>query len=463
MATFLFDRFFSSIRPASSGATPHTHQTIAALWRPEKVILDTLDFNALVQKIVDSVLLELGHMKLGYSSVSLALVNHDEKQLVRVSMAQTEEYKKSLAGTADVFSDLHIPLSETQNICIKAINEGKSVMTHDWYDVLRPTFVIEEAHKKQIASGIKTSMVYPVIYHGKSEGVLIFSMIKEALEISDEEKDLIRSFTDVVGLAVQNSKLYMSVEQTTEKLRQTNDQLVKANDQMQELSKLKDEFVSMASHELRTPMTAIRGSLSTILEGYAGELSKESREFLVAAYNENDRLLRMVNNLLNISRIESGHFKFLYEHVNVNGLILEVVNGLTSAAKEKNIYLTYHQNTAVPMIMADGDKIKEVLINLIGNAVKFTHVGGVTVSLEQKEGSLTISIADTGSGIAKEDQELLFKKFSQIQGDYAKQTGGTGLGLYICKIIIEGLKGKIWLDSTLGKGSTFYFSLPIVS
>jgi signal transduction histidine kinase len=208
-------------------------------------------------------------------------------------------------------------------------------------------------------------------------------------------------------------------------------------------------------------MTAIRGSLLTILEGYAGELSKESREFLVAAYNENDRLLRLVNNLLNISRIESGHFKFTYEHVNMNAQIIEVTNGLLSAAKEKNISLTYVPNTAVPAIMADGDKIKEVLINIIGNAVKFTHKGGVTVTLQQKEGELITSIADTGSGIAKEDQELLFKKFSQIQEDYA--TGGTGLGLYICKIIIEGLKGKIWLESSLGKGSTFYFSLPIIS
>jgi signal transduction histidine kinase len=295
------------------------------------------------------------------------------------------------------------------------------------------------------------------------KGVLIFCFTKDADEISEDEKNLIQGFTDIVGLAVQNAKLYTSIEQTTEKLRQTNDQLVHANEQMLEVVKLKDEFVSLASHELRTPMSAIKGSLSTILEGFAGELSKEAREFLVAAYNENDRLLRLVNNLLNISRIESGHFKFTYERVNMNALIIEVTNGLLSAAKEKGITLSYRVNAAVPAIMADGDKIKEVLINIIGNAVKFTHKGGVVVSLEQKEGALVTSITDTGSGIAKEDQELLFKKFSQIQEDYAKQTGGTGLGLYICKIIIEGLKGKIWLESTLGKGSTFYFSLPIVS
>jgi len=444
-------------------AVPHSQQTIAALWRLEKIILDSLDFNQLVQKIVDSVLSELGYLKLGYRIVVLALVDHDEKKLKRISISQTEEARKVLAISPVPFTDIAIPLSESENICIKALNEGKSYSTHDWYDILRPSYTRDDAHTRQKAIGIKTSMVYPISYHGKAEGIMIFSMVKDFSEVAEDEKELIRGFTDVVGLAVQNSRLYTSVEQATEKLRQTNEQLVKANEQMQELNKLKDEFVSLASHELRTPMTAIRGSLSTILEGYAGELSAESREFLVAAYNENDRLIRLVNNLLNISRIESGHFKFNYETVNVNALMTEVVNNLTSAAKEKNISLVYKTNSAVPNIMADGDKVKEVLVNLIGNAVKFTHKGGVTVALEQKGGTLVISIADTGSGIAKEDQELLFKKFSQIQGDYAKQTGGTGLGLYICKIIIEGLKGKIWLDSTLGKGSTFYFSLPIVS
>lgn len=462
MTLNIFNKITSIINPGQDTG-PHSHHTIVALWRLEKIILDTLDFNQLVQKIVSSILGELGHLDLGCSVVLLALVDHEEKALKRISASETEEYRRSLSGTPIPYESLTIPLSETNNFCIKALHDGKPNSTHDWYDILRPTTSLEDARAKQIGAHIKTNLIYPVIYHGKTEGVLIFCFTKEADQINEEEKDLIQGFTDIVGLAVQNAKLYTSVEQTTEKLRQTNEQLIKANEQMQEVVKLKDEFVSLASHELRTPMTAIRGSLLTILEGYAGELSKESREFLVAAYNENDRLLRLVNNLLNISRIESGHFKFTYEHVNMNAQIIEVTNGLLSAAKEKNISLTYVPNTAVPAIMADGDKIKEVLINIIGNAVKFTHKGGVTVTLQQKEGELVTSIADTGSGIAKEDQELLFKKFSQIQEDYAKQTGGTGLGLYICKIIIEGLKGKIWLESSLGKGSTFYFSLPIIS
>jgi signal transduction histidine kinase len=306
-------------------------------------------------------------------------------------------------------------------------------------------------------------MIYPVIYNGKPEGVLIFSMVKDENKVSEDERDLIRSFTDVVGLAVQDAKLYTSLQDKTQELAIVNGDLKQANSKLQELDKLKDEFVSLASHELRTPMTAIKGSISTILDGYAGEVSKESREFLTAAYNENDRLIRLVNNLLNISRIEAGRFTFSVIHIDMNKLAAGVVGNLEMAAKEKGLYLKVDAFAGPAVVLGDEDKVKEVLINLIGNALKFTHKGGVTVNMKLDGKMLVTSVSDTGSGIAKEDQDLLFKKFSQVQGSYAKQTGGTGLGLYISKQIVEGLKGTIWLESKLGQGSSFKFSLPIAS
>ena len=171
-------------------------------------------------------------------------------------------------------------------------------------------------------------MIYPVTYHGKAEGVLIFSLIKEEKDVSDAEKELIRGFTDFLGIAVQNAKLYTSLQETSEQLKSANEKLT-------ELDHLKDEFVSLASHELRTPMTAIKGSLSTILDGYAGDISKESRDFLTSAYNENDRLIRLVNNLLNISRIEAGRFTFTVTPIDLDKMATEVVNNLQMAAKEK--------------------------------------------------------------------------------------------------------------------------------
>lgn len=445
--------FFS--RLFSSGSTaPKSRDTIEALWRVEKIILDTLDFNQAVQNIVDSILVELGYLQLGYRIVVLALVDHSDNNLKRISISQTDEAKKALAVTPVPFKDITIPLTQTDNYCIKALLENKPYVTHDWIDILSPSYSADEARQVQAVVGIRTSMVYPVIYRGKPEGVMIFSLVKDESQVSDRERDLIKSFTDIVGLAVQNAKLYTTLQETTDKLK-------KANETLQELNKLKDEFVSLASHELRTPMTAIKGSLSTVLEGYAGEVPKEAKEFLTASYNENDRLIRLVNNLLNISRIESGRFSFAFEKVNIDELIAEVVSNLEIAAKEKHLFLRYERNNSIPQVMADSDKLKEVLINLIGNATKYTHEGGVLVKTEFSEGKVIVSITDTGHGISKEDQEILFQKFSRVQKEYSKQAGGTGLGLYICKKIIEGHKGEIWLQSEVGQGSIFFFSVPV--
>lgn len=448
--------FLSKLLRRTYVTTPKTKDTIEALWRLEKIILDTLDFNEAVQQIADSVLTELGYLKLGYRIVVLALVDEDSQTLKRISISQTEEAKKALEVTPVPFQDIIIPLTAHNNFCIKAAAEEKPYVTHDWKDILVPPYTEENARIVQSIVGIKTSMVYPVVYHGKTQGVIIFSMTKDENQVSDKEKDLIRGFTDVVGIAVQNAKLYTSVQKISADLQYANEKLT-------ELDKLKDEFVSLASHELRTPMTAIKGSLATILDGYAGEISKDTKDFLTAAYNENDRLIRLVNNLLNISRIEAGRFTLTLTNIDMHALITEVVKNLNSAATEKHITLQYTNTTSLPVIRADEDKIKEVLINLIGNAIKFTHIGGVTITTSVKDGIVTVGVIDTGSGITPEDQQLLFKKFSQvgIKGDYAKPTGGTGLGLYICKQIVEGHNGRIWLESTIGKGSIFYFSLPV--
>lgn len=147
--------------------------------------------------------------------------------------------------------------------------------------------------------------------------------------------------------------------------------------------------------------------------------------------------------------------------VDLEKLITEVVKNLQMAVKEKNIFLKFDNQLPLPLVNADEDKVREVIINLIGNAIKFTKEGGITVGTQIDGATVRVSVMDTGPGITKADQELLFQKFSQVNGNYAKQSGGTGLGLYISKQIVEGLHGKIWLESMIGKGSSFYFSLPV--
>lgn len=325
----------------------------------------------------------------------------------------------------------------------------------------------EEGEIKKILRELEISLVVHLRTEGEQIGLLILGDKQSGDIYSEQDVNLLEILAPEAAVAVQNAKAYEEIRRFNITLQEEVDkattELTDANEKLKELDKLKDEFVSLASHELRTPMTAIKGSLSTILEGYAGTISPESREFLTAAYNENDRLIRLVNNLLNISRIEAGRFTFNLTKLNINMLIDEVIKNLGMAAQEKNLYLKYEGEKNLPLVYADEDKVKEVLINLIGNALKFTHKGGITVKTETKNEMLQIGVCDTGSGIAKEDQELLFKKFSQVKGSYSRQAGGTGLGLYISKQIIEGQKGKVWLESVLGQGSTFFFTLPITT
>lgn len=326
---------------------------------------------------------------------------------------------------------------------------------------------LEEGELKEILRNYDIQMSTPLVSNKEVIGILMFGQKNSGDSYTEQDLQFLSILSDSLAVAAENARSYEEIKLFNVRLQQeigvATKELRDANNQLKDLDDLKDEFVSLASHELRTPMSAIKGSLSTILEGYAGDISNETREFLSAAYNENDRLIRLVNNLLNTSRIESGKLNFTLSDIDMTVLIQEVVKNMQIAVKEKNIFLRHESSGTVPIVTADEDKIKEVIINLIGNAIKFTSQGGITIKTEIVDGMLQTSIADTGTGIHKEDFDLLFKKFSQVKRDqkYTKSYGGTGLGLYLSQKIIEGLGGKIWLDSEVGKGTTFYFTLPI--
>ena len=438
--------------------TPQYRETIDALWRLQKIILDTLDFNEVVQKIVDSVLSELGYLKLGYRIVVLALLDEEKQVLKRISISQTADAKRALEVTPVPFHEIDIPFSEPDNICARAVRNVQKYTTHDWYDILRPSYTREEAAQVQKVVGIKTSMVFPVISKGKAIGFLIFSMVKDEKDVSQAEHDLIKGFTDVVGLAVENARLYTSLQDTKEKLET-------ANIRLKELDKLKNDFVSVASHELRTPMTAIKSYLWVAMNKKQDQLSEDMKRYLSRAYISVERLINLVNDMLNISRIESGRIALKLSEVDLNELINEVVEEVAVKAQEKEIHVI-GLNKQIPKVLCDRDKIHEVYLNLIGNSLKFTKPGGtITVDFYEKYPYVHTSVRDTGVGIEPENISRLFTKFGRLENSYVAvaESGGTGLGLFISKSIVNLHKGQITAQSPgLEKGTTFTFSLPII-
>ena len=404
-------------------------------------ITSALEVKNVAQGIVDAFVNELS---IPTAFVMLADSSTNTVRPYAIAHSDTTISLSSLFGKQ--FQDVMLSRDYQSNLVISALTSAREQDTGNLLDIFAPHITQEVADKIAKLCAIHTIVVYPLTIGTRTIGVLCIGVNSNDRDFESKKREILRELGQVVSVVLDRAILY--------------EDLRRANEKLQELDKLKDEFVTLASHELRTPMAAIRGSLSTILEGYAGEIPQESREFLTAAYNENDRLIRLVNNLLNISRIEAGRLTLKLTQVNLDLLITEVVSNMQMATKEKYLTLVY-QTSGIPTVLADADKVREVLVNIIGNAVKYTHKGGVTVVTERKGDSVVTSVTDTGSGIAKEDQDLLFKKFSQVRGSYAKPTGGTGLGLYICKQIVEGLQGSIWLESTLGTGSTFYFSLPL--
>lgn len=254
--------------------------------------------------------------------------------------------------------------------------------------------------------------------------------------------------------------------QRKEELQLMSDKLAQANDQLRKLDNAKSEFISIASHQLRTPLTAIKGFISLMLEGSYGKMAPEQVDVLNKVYSSNERLVNLVEDLLNISRIESGRMEFQFDKWQIENICQEVIDTFVLKAKEHKLYLEYKKpNQPLPELIIDGVKVREVISNLVDNAIKYTleGKGGVTLKVEQRGESIRVTVSDTGIGIPESELPYLFAKFSRGKDTSRLNTGGTGLGLYVGKTMIENNGGKIWAESDgQGLGSRFIIELPIV-
>ncbi|HWI62848.1 MAG TPA: response regulator [Symbiobacteriaceae bacterium] len=227
-----------------------------------------------------------------------------------------------------------------------------------------------------------------------------------------------------------------------------------------EVDRMKSDFIATVSHELRTPMTSIKGSLGLVLGGIAGPLPEEARELLTIAMNNTDRLVRLINDILDISRIEAGKMEIRRSPQSVADSVQRAVREMQGFADQRSITMTTVVPDDLPRVMADPDRLQQVLVNLLSNAVKFSDVGSVvTLTAGRDANGVWIRVEDAGPGIPPEQQTAIFDKFHRIDNAASRRTGGTGLGLAICKAIVEEHGGQIWVESEVGKGSAFTFSL----
>jgi len=254
------------------------------------------------------------------------------------------------------------------------------------------------------------------------------------------------------------------------RLRDFADQLEKANQELRRIDSMKSEFVSVASHELRTPLAAIKNAVQLVMKGTAGKVNKSQAKFLSMAERNINRLTNILNDLLDLSKIESGRIEMKFEDTDLKEIIELTASSLKPHADGKSIKIDVEIKEPFPVVYADPEKIEQILTNLIGNAIKFTPEGGRILIAAQSlphDGTygygdrVAVSVKDTGIGIPSEHLDAIFEKFHQVESSLERSVSGTGLGLAITKGLVEAHDGKIWVESELGKGSTFTFTLPI--
>lgn len=281
-----------------------------------------------------------------------------------------------------------------------------------------------------------------------------------------QDLDLLQIFAQELAVAISNAKAYEEIAQFNITLQHRIDDATKrlrvANRHLKELDEAKDEFISMASHQLRTPLTSIKGYLSMVLEGDAGKVSSVQKEFLGYAYDGSERMVNLIADLLNVSRMSAGKFQITPVPTDLAAIVRDEVRQLHTHAAAKNLKLEFNEPPKpLPQMQLDDGKTRQVIMNFIDNAIYYTKEGSVTVTLVQDGDMAELRVKDTGIGVPPEEKTKLFHKFYRADNAQKVRPDGTGLGLFLAKRVVEDQGGTLIFESAVGKGSTFGFRLPI--
>jgi signal transduction histidine kinase len=335
----------------------------------------------------------------------------------------------------------------------RAIIDKETIHVHD----LKSEVETEFPHSKprQAISGARTLLTTPLLPKGRAFGAIVIRR-EEVQPFSDKQIKLLRTFADQAVIAIENVRLFQEIQEKSRELEA-------ANERLKELDRLKSDFVSNVSHELRTPLTAIKGAVDLLLREVLGCLNESQTHYLTRVRSNTQHLAGLINDLLDLAKIEEGKVELKGVRVSVGGLVHEIIETVKPLAVEKAVLLGVKVPEPSVLVWADRDKLAQVLMNLIGNAIKFTPPQGRVMVSVSRDGTewAQVSVNDSGPGISAVECQKIFQKFYQVSEDGGLKPKGTGLGLAISKALVELHGGKIWVESEVGHGSTFSFTLPV--
>jgi len=428
--------------------TKHVAQ-LNTLHQTGTAITSTLDVHKLFATV-----LKLLRENLGFQRMVLVLKDASKTKGVLTEVSGIpEELARQLQG----FEFSIVPETFDETLLI----HGQPVLVPDLdaiVDQMNPD-ILELGRQVGLVSFVSA----PLISHMEVLGYI--GADKGHTRCTQEDLDLLVTIANHVAVAIDNARTYQDLEALAtgleQRIRERTQDLQSANERLQELDLLKSAFVSIVSHELRTPMTSIKGLVENMMDGLTGTLNERQSFYLGRVKHNIERLTRMINDLLDLSRIEAGKMELQSSPVNVGSLAREVVELLQPMAQERHLTLHTQIVDPLPLIHADRDKLIQILTNLITNAIKFTEPSGtVTVEVcQQEDGSVKTCIQDNGCGIPLHEQQTIFERFYRGQTADIKNRGA-GLGLAITKSLVELHGGSIWVTSTPGEGSQFCFRIP---
>jgi len=322
-------------------------------------------------------------------------------------------------------------------------------------------------HEDILSDIFKTEsfLTVPIVAKDEAVGFIFMGNMSSYSKLTEGDAELLSVLASQIGTAIENSRLYTELfnshQDLERRVKERTTELARLNEELQKLNKMKSDFVSAVSHELRTPLTSIKGYASILMAGKLGEVSPAQKQRLEKIDKHSNNLARLVNNMLDIARIESGRVRMMIKEISIKEMLDSVLDMIAPQAKEKNISIKVNIKTKSDRIKADSDQIERVFVNLLSNAVKFTpEKGKITVSCEDKKDLVEFNVEDTGIGLAEDDAKKVFEEFFRADNVMEQKIKGTGLGLSLVKKIVEAHKGKIWVESRLGKGTKFSFTIP---
>jgi two-component system, NtrC family, sensor kinase len=423
-------RLFKELQ-ARTGELTQSVEKLTALGEVSRAVSSTLD----VETVLDTIVSRASQLA---GAAGCSIYEYDE------SAEQFELRATHNDDTAFVAALRAVPLRRGEGLMGRAAEMREPIQIPD---ITQPGAYQSSVRDTLIRFGYRALLAVPLLREDQIIGSLSFNR-KAPGEFPPEVVDVLKTFATQSALAIQNARLFHEI---ADKSRQ-----------LEAASRHKSEFLANMSHELRTPLNAVIGFSEVLLQRMFGELNDKQDEYLKDIYASGQHLLSLINDILDLSKIEAGRMELAPAPFHLPTALENAVTLVRERAGRHGIALELDVDSGLGELVGDERKVKQVLLNLLSNAVKFTPEGGrISLRASQKDGAVEISVTDTGIGIAPEDQAAIFEEFRQVGSDETRKQEGTGLGLTLAKKFIELHGGRIWVESKLGRGSTFTFTLPV--